>query len=116
MISALILGAIANVALLVRGQSPGQPDGLHFHMMIFERVVRWRVGSKDPDDRRVRNWRISPYRWVPASFTIALVLMFWDNAFVLACCFFAFVVFYNWLYNRMVTFRVPKWLIIHSHA
>ena len=31
---------------LVRGDSPGVPDGLHLHMLIFRRLVRWAKGRK----------------------------------------------------------------------
>lgn len=101
---------------LVRGQSPGQPDGMHFHMMVYKRVVRWKIGSKDPEDRLSRNSLTSPYLWSLSLFTIIPAVIFWDNTVVLAFLAFGFAFFYNWLYNRIVTFRVPKWLIIHRPA
>lgn len=99
----------------VRGQSPGDPDGMHFHMLVYKRVVRWKLGSGNPDDRVIRNSLTSPYLWLLSLFTIIPAVLFWDNTVVLAFLAFGFSFFYNWLYNRMVIFRVPKWLIITKH-
>lgn len=99
---------------IIRGNSPGQPDGLHFHMLVYKRVVRWKVGSKDPGDMLIRNWLTSPHLWLLSLFTIIPAALFWYDTVVLAFCFFGFAFFYNYLYNRVVTFRVPKWLIIRS--
>ena len=40
---------------LLRGQSPGEPDGVHLHMLIYKRLVRYRVYSQDPNDKWRRN-------------------------------------------------------------
>ena len=99
---------------LVRGKSPGQPDGLHFHMLVYKRVVRWKVASKDPGDILVRNWLTSPNLWLLSLYTIIPAALFWDDTLVLAFLFFGFAFTYNVLYRKMVTFRVPKWFIVHS--
>lgn len=99
---------------LVRGLSPGEPDGLHFHMMIYRRVVGWKKFSKNPQDRIIRNSLTSPYLWALSLLTIVPGIIYWDNTTVLTFVFFAFAFFYNWAYRRIVTFRVPKWLIIHK--
>ena len=99
---------------LVRGNSPGQPDGLHFHMLVYKRVVRWKVASKDPGDILVRNWLTSPNLWLLSLYTIIPAALFWDDTLVLAFLFFGFAFTYNVLYRKMVTFRVPKWFIVHS--
>src|SRR5258706_2365554 len=97
---------------LLRGQSPGQPDGMHFHMLVYKRVVRWKVTSRDPQHRVQRNSRTSPYLWALALVTIIPAVIFWRNTVVLAFCAFVFGLFYNWLYRRMTLFRVPKCLIL----
>ena len=62
----------------------------------------------------MRNWLTSPYLWLLSLFTIIPAALFWDDTVVLAFCFFGFAFLYNLLYHRIVTFRVPKWLIIRS--
>ena len=64
----------------------------------------------------VRNWLTSPHLWLLSLLTIIPAALFWDETVVLAFLFFGFALLYNLLYNRIVTFRVPKWLIIHSPA
>jgi UDP-N-acetylmuramyl pentapeptide phosphotransferase/UDP-N-acetylglucosamine-1-phosphate transferase len=97
---------------LVRGQSPGDADGLHFHQLVYKRVMRWKVGSKDPIDRLERNSLTSPYLWAFSLTTIVPAMLFWGNSVVLGFSAFTFAFFYVWLYRRMVGFRVPKWLIV----
>ena len=101
---------------LVRGQSPGEPDSLHLHQIIFRRVVGWKKFSRNPQDRIIRNSLTSPFLWALSLVTIIPGVVFWDDTVVLAVLFFAFGFCYNWLYRRIVTFRVPKWLIIHRPA
>lgn len=96
----------------VRGTSPGQPDGLHFHMMVYKRVVRWRVGSNNPVDKRTRNSLTAPYLWGLAALPIAAGVAFWNDSLVLAIAGFAFGGVYNMLYRQMVFFRVPSWVVL----
>jgi len=35
--------------VIIRKSSPGLPDAVHMHQMIYMRLVRWAVGSKDSD-------------------------------------------------------------------
>ena len=98
----------------VRGQSPGMPDGLHFHMLIYKRLVRWMVGSKEARHRKQRNSLTSPYLWATAGFSVVPAVMFWDSPAVLAAFVLLFCIAYIWLYNRIVRFRVPRVLVINK--
>jgi UDP-GlcNAc:undecaprenyl-phosphate/decaprenyl-phosphate GlcNAc-1-phosphate transferase len=95
------------------GYSPGDADGLHFHQLVYKRVMRWKVGSKDPSDRLKRNSLTSPYMWALSLTTIVPAVIFWRHTVVLAFWAFGFGFLYLWLYRRMVAFRVPRWLIFH---
>ena len=46
---------------VVRGASPGLPDGLHLHQLVFRRLVRWAVGRKDAASLTLRNSLTAPY-------------------------------------------------------
>lgn len=96
----------------VRGQSPGRPDGLHLHMLVYKRLVRWRVGSNDERDRRTRNSLTSPYLWALSAVAVVAAIGFWQDSLVLATLAFAFGGLYNWLYRAIVRFRVPAWLVV----
>lgn len=92
---------------LLRRQSPGEPDGLHFHMLIYKRLVRrYRPANK------WANPSTSPFLWTFALLGAAPSVMFWDNTTVLEVCMIVFVSVYVWLYWRIVHFRTPKPLIV----
>lgn len=96
----------------VRGQSPGIPDGLHFHMLIYKRLVRWMVGNRDADVVLKRNSMTSPYLWAVAAITVVPAVLFWNNTLALQVAFPLFAISYVWLYLRIVRFRTPKLLVI----
>lgn len=98
----------------VRGQSPGVPDGLHFHMLIYKRLVRWMVGSKEARHRKQRNSLTSPYLWATAGLSVVPAVLFWDEPGVLVACVLLFCISYIWLYSRIVRFRAPRVLVIRK--
>lgn len=98
----------------VRGQSPGVPDGLHFHMLIYKRIVRWMVGSKEARHRTQRNSLTSPYLWAAACLSVAPAVMFWDKPPILFGFVVLFCVTYIWLYYRIVRFRAPRVMVIRK--
>ena len=91
---------------VLRKQSPGMPDGLHFHMLIHKRLVR-RYEPATP----WANAATSPFLWALALLSAGPAILFWDNTPVLQILLVAFVAIYTWLYWRIVRFRTPKALI-----
>ncbi len=95
----------------VRGQSPGVADALHFHQLIYRRIVR---GMFDDDDeaRRMlmRNNRTSPYLWGFAILTVIPAVLFWTNTPVLIMFTVLFIVCYVWAYTSIIRFKVPRWI------
>ncbi|ARP96985.1 MraY family glycosyltransferase [Bordetella genomosp. 13] len=101
---------------LLRGVSPGAPDGVHLHMLIYKRVVRWAVGSGEVRHLTQRNALTSPYLWLLSSLGVIPAVLFWQMPVVLMICVFAFSATYIILYRRLVLFRMPRWLIIQKHG
>ncbi|WP_150566404.1 MraY family glycosyltransferase [Pandoraea morbifera] len=95
----------------VRGVSPSMPDGVHLHMLIYKRVLRWAVGSKVAAQLARRNSMTSPYLWVLCLSAVLPATIFWRHTEVLAVCCLVFIVVYVWLYRRIVRFRSPRWMI-----
>jgi UDP-GlcNAc:undecaprenyl-phosphate/decaprenyl-phosphate GlcNAc-1-phosphate transferase len=95
---------------LARGSSPGVADALHFHQLIYRRIVR-NVFDED-EARRIlsRNNRTSPYLWGFCSLTVAPALLFWSNTPVLIFFCALFAVSYVVAYLMIVRFKVPVWL------
>lgn len=95
---------------IVRGISPGVPDGLHLHMLVFKRLVRWATGDCSKKLAK-RNAATSPYLWVLCAFSVIPAVLFWRDTEVLILCVFAFACGYVWLYRRIVRFGTPKILV-----
>ncbi|GKT15238.1 glycosyltransferase [Acidovorax sp. SUPP2522] len=95
---------------LVRGVSPGVADALHFHQLIYRRIVRGVF--HDDESRRVlmRNNRTSPYLWGFTLLTVVPAVLFWSNTVVLAIFCALFMIAYVSAYLAIVRFKVPSWL------
>ncbi|MDD2545134.1 MAG: glycosyltransferase [Burkholderiaceae bacterium] len=95
---------------LARGVSPGVADALHFHQLIYRRIVRGVF--HDDESRRVlmRNNRTSPYLWGFTLLTVVPAVLFWRNTGVLMAFCSLFVVSYVLAYLAIVRFKVPHWL------
>lgn len=98
--------------VFVRGTSPGMPDGIHLHSLIFRRLVRWAVGREDARSLTRGNSMTSPYLWLLSSLAVVPATLFWRNTWVLMLCSLVFVVAYLWLYSRIVRFKAPRWMIM----
>lgn len=95
----------------LRGISPGVPDGIHLHMLIYKRLMRLMVEA--PADRRkaVRNSMTSPYLWLLCLASVVPAVLWWNKPGVLACFLLLFIVCYVLLYWSIVRFKTPKWLV-----
>lgn len=92
------------------------PDGVHLHMLIYKRLVRWAIGSSDARHKVQRNAMTSPYLWLLTSFAVIPAVLFWQNEYLLMFFVAAFSAMYVILYRRLVLFRMPKWLVIKKRA
>ena len=95
----------------VRGRSPGSPDALHLHQLINKRVVRWRVRRQTGSIRARGNAATSPYLWMLNLLAVVPAVLFWNQALVLLGFIILFMCVYVWLYNSIVKFRTPRWLL-----
>lgn len=94
---------------LARGQSPGSPDALHFHQLIYRRIVR-PLAHDDPVRRMLaRNNRTTPYLWSLALMAAAPAAVFWRDTLVLMAFCVLFVATYVLAYVGIVRFKVPRW-------
>ena len=91
---------------VVRGTSPGLPDALHLHMLVFRRIVRW-AGGREAEALVRRNSATSPYLWLLCSASVIPAVLFWRHTYVLMGFTLGFAVLYVWLYRRIVRFRTP---------
>ncbi len=101
---------------VLRGQSPSLPDGLHLHMLIYKRLVRWMTGSKEAKHMTRRNSLTSPYLWAFSLMSIIPAVFFWRYSVILKFFVFLFIVIYVHLYWSIVRFKTPRWLILRKRT
>lgn len=97
--------------MVVRKSSPGLPDAVHMHQMVYMRLVRWAVGSRCADEKTMRNSMTAPYMWLLCSLSIIPALLFWENQTLLQVCTVGFAVIYVLLYRALVRFHAPRLLV-----
>jgi UDP-N-acetylmuramyl pentapeptide phosphotransferase/UDP-N-acetylglucosamine-1-phosphate transferase len=95
---------------LIRGQSPGVADALHFHQLIYRRIVRQVFEDNEARSMLLRNNRTSPYLWGFTVLTVIPAVLFWGNTAILMSFTALFIVSYVWAYISIVRFKVPSWL------
>ena len=95
---------------IARGQSPGTADALHFHQLIFRRIVRVAFADDEARQLLARNNRTSPYLWIFAALTVVPAVLFWNNTPILMAFCALFVATYVAAYLMIVRFKVPRWL------
>ena len=97
-----------------RGMSPGMPDGLHLHMLIYKRVVRWAVGTECVKQKTMRNAFTSPYLWLLSCFAVVPSVFFWNSTTMLIVFAMLFVVGYVYVYRKIVRAKVPVWATLRA--
>lgn len=90
-----------------QGKSPGQPDGIHFHTLIYRRLL---MNNHQDANIFSANSRTAPYFWVLAGMSIAPAVLWWNSTPILIGACLLFSASYIWLYARIVKFKTPRWL------
>ena len=79
----------------IKGKSPFFPDAMHLHSIIFRRITG-------------KSFLASVYCWFMELLCVVLALAFWKSTPLLMLSALAFVLFYLWIYFRIVRFKTPK--------
>lgn len=95
---------------LVRGVSPGMADALHFHQLIYRRIVRGVFNDDASRAMLMRNNRTSPYLWSFTLLTMVPAILFWSNTPLLMAFCVLFVFSYVGAYIAIIRFKIPGWL------
>ena len=95
---------------IARGVSPGVADALHFHQLIYRRIVREVFHDDEARRMLMRNNRTSPYLWGFTLLTVIPAVLFWRNTPVLMGFCLLFVCTYVPAYLMIVRFKVPRWI------
>ena len=89
-----------------KGKNPLYPDGMHFHTLIYSRILR----KNSSGNFILANAKTSPYLWALNMLCIIPALLFYKSTWLLIISLLIFCIFYIWLYARIVRFKTPKWL------
>ena len=92
-----------------QGKSPGLPDGIHFHTLIYRRILNPSC-SKNHDDWFTANAKTSPYLWMLSALAITPAILWWNSTPILIACALLFTISYVWIYKSIVTFKTPNWM------
>jgi UDP-GlcNAc:undecaprenyl-phosphate/decaprenyl-phosphate GlcNAc-1-phosphate transferase len=95
---------------LVRGTAPSVADALHFHQLVYRRLVRGVFHDDEARRLLIRNSRTAPYLWGFFALTVIPAVIFWRNSTVLMGFCILFAVSYVLAYVMIVRFKVPKFL------
>jgi UDP-GlcNAc:undecaprenyl-phosphate/decaprenyl-phosphate GlcNAc-1-phosphate transferase len=95
---------------LARGQSPSMADSMHFHQLVYKRIVRGVFHDNKTRQMLMRNNRTSPYLWAFCALSVAPAALFWYSTPILMFFCALFIVTYVSAYLMIVRFKVPRWL------
>jgi len=88
-----------------QNKSPGLPDGIHFHTLIYRRILAPHHQSQNLFSA---NAKTAPYLWMLAAISITPAVLWWQSTPILMVASLIFLIFYVWLYKRIVQFKTPK--------
>jgi UDP-GlcNAc:undecaprenyl-phosphate/decaprenyl-phosphate GlcNAc-1-phosphate transferase len=96
----------------LRNTSPGNPDGLHFHMLIFQRVSPFIFNkpllNKKTRERKnfhLRHMQTSILIWLLSMFSFIPAIIWWDNDFILILSILIFCLIYTYIYFSIIRFK-----------
>src|SRR5712664_3606039 len=87
---------------VIQRQSPGQPDRMHLHQVIYMRLTQTRTGASEPGSSIRLNSMVAPFGWLMTLCCAVPALLFWGEtqwlvaASLLFCA--VYVALYLWLF------------------
>lgn len=84
------------------GHHPGQPDRVHFHMLLHRRVSRHIFPNHS---KTLQNGMTSPFAWIYAAIPALWATLFYDRAVILFLGLILSGLIYAAIYNRLTQFH-----------
>lgn len=89
-----------------QGKSPGQPDGMHFHTLVYRRILR----PHHCQGIFSANAKTAPYLWALTILGATPAILWWHSTQALITSSLIFIAGYVWLYARIVKLKTPHWM------
>ena len=96
---------------VLRGVSIASPDACHLHSLVFRRLLHSGKRQRYLADSVSCNALTSVYLWGLSLMAVVPAALFWNNSAALIVCGFVFLAIYVRLYQSIVRFRTPAWLL-----
>lgn len=88
---------------LLQKQSPGQPDNMHFHQLVYKHQTLNQAASQDPTELTRRNSAVAPRFWLVTGLYALATLLFWDRPGGLVAVTLTFCMAYVWGYFHLLS-------------
>lgn len=89
----------------IRKKSAFQPDGLHFHMVVYKRLI-----SHDVHNRNAAVVAKMLIFMIPQ---LVIAVFFYNNFWVVLSSIVIYMYLYFWTYFRIVSYKTPKILLMN---
>lgn len=100
--------------MFVRGRSPGSPDRLHMHSLVYHRLIKSMSHAKNPKLQALQSSLAAMYMWAFVLVAAVPAVLFWDQPQTLKLVCGLFPVVYLVLYRNLVHFRARRLLLIRG--
>ncbi|MDB5972523.1 MAG: UDP-N-acetylmuramyl pentapeptide phosphotransferase/UDP-N-acetylglucosamine-phosphate transferase [Hydrocarboniphaga sp.] len=100
--------------MFVRGRSPGSPDRLHMHSLVYHRLIKSAANRNNPRLQSLQSSVAAMYMWAFALVAAVPALLFWDRPDLLKLMCGVFAVVYLVLYRNLVHFRSRRLLLLRG--
>jgi len=91
----------------IQRQSPGQPDRMHMHQVIYMRLTRAGTNVSNPASSTRLNSMVAPFGWLMTLCCAVPALLFWGETRWLVTACVVFCAGYLLLYRQMLKGRAP---------
>jgi UDP-GlcNAc:undecaprenyl-phosphate GlcNAc-1-phosphate transferase len=92
---------------VIRNHPVNQPDALHLHTLVYRRILFNPSLSYTANQLNAVNAKVALFFWLPAAIFAVLACIFAESTEVQLFFMLIYLVMYNWLYFRLVRFKVP---------
>ena len=97
---------------VIRGLPAGLPDAIHLHSLVYKRMVRHMIGSKEAEHMVRRNSLTAPYLWGLAAFSIIPAVLCWSSTPMILFFTGVFILCYCTFYAMIVHFKIKRWMTV----
>ena len=95
---------------VIRNDPVNQPDALHLHTLVYKRILFNPALTYTANQLNAVNAKVALFFWMPACIFAVLACIFAESTKAQLLLMLIYLIMYNWLYIRLVRFKVPAFL------